>query len=134
MGLSSDGYRRKLADLRDGLLRLHKTLLDSEREAYEHDVARIASSQQFLGLLLQDPWFAWLRELSGMIVAIDEALAAKEPATGEDAARLTAAVRALLMPDETAAGFGRRYFEAMQRDPGVIVAHGATVKLLSNPE
>ena len=53
--------RARLKGTRDGLLRLHKTLLDSERAAYERDVARITSTGQFLQLVLNDPWFQWLR-------------------------------------------------------------------------
>lgn len=127
----ADHARQRLTDLRNGLLRLHKTLLDSERAAYEHDVARISSSHEFLGLLLTDPWFAWLRELSGFVVVVDEALAADEPATGTEADRLVAEARALLVPAENGAGFSRHYFEALQRDPNVILAHGATMKLLA---
>ena len=64
----------RLKTLRNGLLRLHKSLLDSERAAYEHDIARITSTGQYLGLVLNDPWFHWLHELSQFIVLIDETL------------------------------------------------------------
>src|SRR6266702_2994986 len=68
-------FRASLKSLRDQLLRLHKILLDSERAAYERDVARITSTGQYLNLVLEDPWFQWLRELSAFIVLIDETLA-----------------------------------------------------------
>ena len=134
MGPPANPTRQRLTELRNGLLRLHKTLLDSERAAYERDVARIATSHEFLGLLLGDPWFAWLRELSGFVVAVDEALAAEEPAAGPDADRLVGEARALLAPAEDGTGFARRYYEALQRDPDVILAHGATMKLLAGLE
>lgn len=123
--------RQRLTELRNGLLRLHKTLLDSERAVYERDVARIASAGELLGLVMHDPWFAWLHELSELVVAIDETLAEEEEATAADAGRLLDQARALLAPAETGAGFARRYFEALQRDPDVVVAHGATMKLLA---
>ena len=129
--LSSNHASRRLTELRNGLLRLHKTLLDSERAVYDRDVARITSPGQLLGLVMHDPWFAWLHELSELVVIIDEALAAEEPPTAEEAARLVTQARALLIPAETGAGFAQRYFEALQRDPDVILAHGATVKLLA---
>ncbi|HWQ52768.1 MAG TPA: hypothetical protein VN442_03730 [Bryobacteraceae bacterium] len=132
MGPTSNHTRRRLTDLRNGLLRVHKTLLDSEREIYERDVARIGSSGELLGLLMHDPWFAWLHELSELVVAIDETIAAEEEPTVPDADRLLAQARALLVPAEDGSGFGKRYFEAMQRDPDVVVVHGATMKLLSN--
>ena len=97
-----NGARERLTDLRNGLLRLHMNLLDSEKNAYERDVARITSPAQYLNLALNDPWFAWLRELSQFIVMIDETLDLEEPATLEEAARLIARARALVAPSENA--------------------------------
>jgi hypothetical protein len=117
------GVRERLLELRNGLLKLHKALLDSERAAYEHDVARITSTGQYLNLVLDDPWFAWLHELSQFIVLIDETLDFEDPATAADADRLVARARQLVAPSENGAAFARSYFEAMQRDPGVVLAH-----------
>jgi len=119
-----DLTRQHLTDLRNGLLRWHKSLLDAERAAYERDVARITSTGQYLQLVMEDPWFAWLREISQLIVIVDETLAQKEPATPADAARLIGKARELLIPSETGPEFARRYEEAMQRDPSAVLAHG----------
>jgi hypothetical protein len=124
--------REQLTGLRNGLLRLHKSLLDSERAAYERDVQRITSTGQYLGLVMEDPWFAWLRELSQFIVVIDETLDLEEPAGEADAARLVAQARVMLLPSENGSGFGRRYFEAMQRDPAVVLAHGEMMKVFAS--
>ncbi len=118
-----DRTRPRLTDLRNGLLRLHKHLLDSERNAYERDVERITTTGQYLNLVLNDPWFAWLRNLSQFIVLVDETLDAEESPTAADADRLIAQGRTLVSPAENGAGFGRKYFEAMQRDPAVVLAH-----------
>jgi hypothetical protein len=118
-----DRTRERLTNLRNGLLRLHKSLLDSERGLYERDVARITTTGQYLNLVLNDPWFAWLHELSQFIVLIDETLDFDAPATPADADRLTSRARELVSPSESADGFGRKYFEAMQRDPNVVLAH-----------
>ncbi|MBZ5583942.1 MAG: hypothetical protein LAQ30_17365 [Acidobacteriia bacterium] len=126
-----NGARERLTDLRNGLLRLHMNLLDSEKNAYERDVARITSPAQYLNLALNDPWFAWLRELSQFIVMIDETLDLEEPATLEEAARLIARARALVAPSENGEGFSHRYYEAMQRDPGVVVAHGEMMRVFA---
>jgi|SRR5579883_542063 len=128
-----DRTRERLTNLRNGLLRLHKCLLDSEKAAYERDVARITSTGQYLELVLNDPWFAWLHDLSRFIVLIDETLDFKEdPATAEGADKLIARARELVSPSETAPaanGFHRKYFEAMQRDPGVVLAHRDMVRV-----
>ena len=126
--------QQRLTDLRNALLRLHKTLLDSERAYYERDVARIHSSSELLKLVLYDPWFAWLHELSELVVLIDETMDSKEPPDGIGADRLVTQARELIVPNENGQGFARRYFEAMQRDPDVVLAHGRTRKLLESLE
>ncbi len=126
-------FRTSLRSTRDQLLRLHKSLLEIERSRYERDVARITSTGQYLNLVLEDPWFQWLRELSAFIVMIDETLAQKEPpATVEDAARLMAQTRELLTPAEDGNGFARSYFEILQRDPAAVVAHSDMLQVLNN--
>ncbi len=127
----NDPTRARLTALRNGLLRLHKILLDSEREIYDHDIARITSASQFLGLVLEDPHFAWLRELSQLVVLIDETLDWDEPATVIDADRLIAQARFLVTPSEDGAGFARSYYDAMQRDPNVVLAHSDMLKVFA---
>jgi hypothetical protein len=125
----------RLATLSAGLLHLHKSLLDVERAAYERDVARITSTGQYLELVLGDPWFAWLREISQFIVLVDEARDADDPpVTPVDAARLIEQARAILSPSEDAGGFRRRYYEALQRDPAAVLAHGTMMKVLAQLE
>jgi len=127
--------RARLKRLRDGLLHLHKSLLDSERAAYEHDIARITSTGQYLDLVLNDPWFQWLRELSQFVVLIDETLDQKDaPASDTDLERLAAQARHMLVPDESGRGFARRYFEVLQRDPAVVLAHRDMLKVLAENE
>jgi hypothetical protein len=126
-----DLTRPHLTALRNGLLRWHKSLLDAERASYERDVARITSTGQYLQLVLDDPWFAWLREISQFIVIVDETLAQKEPATPADAARLIAKARELLLPSENGSEFARRYDQAMQRDPSAVLAHGQMMQVFA---
>jgi hypothetical protein len=121
--------RERLVALRNGMLKLHKVLLDSERELYDRDIARITSPSQLLGLVLEDPHFAWLRELSQLIVLVDETLEWEEPATVADADRLITQSRNLLSPQESGGGFARSYYDALQRDPNVVMAHSAMLKV-----
>jgi len=118
-------FHHRLASLRDALLRLHKSLLDSERAVYERDIARITSPGQYLGLVMNDPFFQPLRELSGFIVILDEALSRRKdpPLTGQETDALIASARKLLVPAEHGEGFARRYFEILQRDPDAVLAH-----------
>jgi hypothetical protein len=126
-----DLARRRLTDLRHGLLRLHKILLDSEKLAYEQMYGQIASLGEFFQLVVNDEWFAWLHRLSELVVEIDEMLDAKEePATAPEATRMIDRARLLLKPTEEGAEFGKRYWTAMQRDPDVVLAHAEAKRLL----
>ena len=122
---------QRLAELRHTLLKLHKTLVDSERESYEKTVGAIQSQNQFLQLLIRDPWFAWLQPFSQLIVAMDEALEQKEPLTMAGVEALSKQTRLLLVVSETGEGVSQHYFDALQRDPDVVLAHAEVSKLIN---
>jgi len=125
----SSNARDRLTAIRDTLLRLHKALLESERIPYERSKGRIASSGEFLNLVLHDEWFRWLRPLSALIVEVDEALSAEEGVREGQVAGFVEQTRNLL----THGGqeFGPKYREVLQRDPAVLVAHGAVIGRLA---
>ena len=129
---ASDETRDNLKVLRQGLLRLHKTLLDLERRDYERARGRIGNSYEFLQLVLKDPWFDWLHRLSELIVQIDETLDShsESPATEADAKALIERAKALLVPAETGSEFQKNYFLALQQSPDVVLLHSDVIKLL----
>jgi hypothetical protein len=126
----SDEKRQRLRDLRTRLLHLHKALLDDARGTYEMDRGRIGSSANLLQLVINDPWFAWLHPLSELVVRIDETVDTDSPATDADAAALLAEVDRLVTASENGDGFARRYFEALQRQPAVVVAHAEVKRVV----
>ena len=122
--------REQLTNVRTALLRLHKTLLDFERAGYERVHGALGNSYQFLQLVMSDPWFAWLRQLSELIVEMDELLAAKETPNEATGAALIQNARMLLIPAESGSEFQKKYFAAMQQSPEVVVAHAEFAKVL----
>jgi hypothetical protein len=122
---------QQLASLRETLFSLHKTLIDSERVSYEQTIGTIPSPNHFLQLLTNDPWFAWLQPLSQLVVVVDEALDEKEPLTAGAAGALKQQVSQLLVAAETGDGFPKHYFDALQRDPDVVLAHAQVMKSLN---
>lgn len=129
-GPIQEAVLRRVRELRTLLLRLHKALLDAEREAYERAHSQVAAGE-LLQLVINDEQFAWLRPVSELIVRIDETLDADEPATDADARALLAQAQALLKPAEAGGGFGQKYFAAIQRSPDVVLAHREVTRLLS---
>lgn len=122
--------RDQLRTIRGIMLRLHKTLLDFEREAFEREQGKINNSYEFLNLVMSDPWFAWLRRLSELIVEMDELLASREPPNETTGAALISQARMLLTPAESGDEFQRKYFTAMQQSPEVVLAHAEFAKAL----
>lgn len=118
-------------NLFQALLRLHKALLDDERVSYERVHGRIQSNGVFLQLVLDDAWFAWLRPLSQAMAKLDELGEADELPGGLDSGTLLASIRTLLTPSEEGTGFGRHYYEALQREPDVVLAHAVVRTLLT---
>jgi hypothetical protein len=120
-----------LVELRQRLLRMHRTLIDAERVLYEQAHGR-TTSNELLQLLINHEQFAWLRSISELIVSIDEAMDADEPLTKESVEFFFARTRALLTVDETGSDFQRRYGAALQREPAAVLAHAEVVKLLKS--
>lgn len=120
---------KHLDNLSQALLHLHKALLDGERLSYERVHGRIASNGEFLQLVLGDSWFAWLRPLSQLMARLDQLAEGKDIASDAEITNLLNSARSLLTPSETGEGFGRHYYDALQRVPEVGLAH-AQVKAL----
>ena len=120
-----------LRDLRNKLLRLHACLLETERIAYEQVRGRV-SSGELLQLLIDHEQFAWLHRISELVVQIDEMLQADEPVSLEDVQTLIADARTLLTPSEAGIGFARKYYNALQREPGAVLAHADVSELLAS--
>ena len=127
-----EAIRLPLVELREALLRLHKVLLDSERVVYEKEIGPIHSPNHFFQLLTNDPWFAWLRPISQLIVAIDETLDGDEPITTQSVDAMMTQSVFLLIPAKSGGEFGERYVAALQRDPRVVLAHAQVAKRIGS--
>ncbi|MEQ1795396.1 MAG: hypothetical protein ABL970_14535 [Nitrospira sp.] len=125
--------RQTLADVRQGLLGLHKALIVAEQLTFERIYGRVDSTGQLLQLVMNDPWFTWLHPLSNLVVRIDEMLDEDCNLTTEDVAQVLTEVRGMIRPSEMGDGFERSYYEALQRAPDVVMAHCEMKKLLTLP-
>ncbi|ULA60723.1 MAG: hypothetical protein LZF60_270048 [Nitrospira sp.] len=119
-----------LDNLSRALLRLHKALLDGERVSYERVHGRIPTNGAFFHLVLGDAWFAWLRPLSQLMARLDELSEDTEAPDRDEITAVIGSVRTLLTPSEDGNGFGRNYYDALQREPDVVLAHAAVRALL----
>jgi len=107
---------------RDLLLKLHKALVDFERESYVSFNGQVTPGQ-FLNQLLDNPGLSWLRKFSTLIVDIDEMFAQKDGFTDAAVeAHLSTAKRLVLM-DESEGDFKSKYQMALQGDADAASLH-----------
>ena len=124
----NDADRALLGELRRRLLQLHKTLIDWQRAEYEQEHGRLQTTQ-LMNAIFNDPAFAWLRSMSGLIVRIDETLEAKDPDSVSESGPLVAQARELIAP-EAGSPYAERYHAALQELPDAVLAHRDLVTLL----
>jgi hypothetical protein len=110
--------------LHRALLALHKAVLAAERENLERVHGRLSSSA-FLQIVSDPLRYGWLKPFSELILAFEEDEEERAPAE-----ELRDRTRDLLLPPQPKTPFGRRYLSLMQREPGLVLAHGGLAKLL----
>jgi len=113
----------QLKEARLQLLRIHKLLIDIERENFEKQTGLLTSGQ-FLGLLLDDPDLQWLRKFSTLIVEIDEMLDLDDGFSEGMIQNQLSAIKNLIDFDGLDREFEERYKNSIQRNPQVALKHG----------
>jgi hypothetical protein len=125
-------YETKISLLKKArlqLLRLHKLLIDIERNRLENQNGQI-SSGQFLNLLLNEPNFQWLRKFSTLIVEIDEMLDLDDGYTEDMIEKYLSQIRKLINFDLEDEEFASKYKNSLQTESDVASKHGEIKQLL----
>ena len=116
--------RGALRDVSKALLPLHRALIDAAKDDYAFAVSPVKPSQ-LLQLLTDDPFFAWLKPLTSLIVDIDEM--ARTDFESPDIAGIADRVDRLFgaKPDEA---FSAQYIPMLQRSVDIAIGHAALRK------
>lgn len=123
----------RLRAVRMALLALHKTLLDHERLRYERTHGRIDTAGQALHLVMNDPWFAWLRPVSALIVQADEKLDDDKGVGASDVAAFAAQIRNLLQGPGGGPEFQAAFQRVLQEAPEAVMAQGRLIAAIAQP-
>lgn len=117
--------RAALRNVSKALLPLHRRLIDATKDDYAFAYAPVETPSQLLQLVTSDPFFAWLKPLTALIVEIDEMARTdfEPPAATAIADRLDR-----LFGPAPDPGFAERYLPLLQRDVDVTVGHAALRK------
>ena len=119
--------RAALRDASRSLLPLHRALIEATRSDYAYAHGPVDHPTQLFRLVSEDPFFAWLKPITTLIVDIDE-LARRDFELGE--ARAIAARLEAMFGSEADPDFGARYIPILQRDVDVAIGHAEVRKAI----
>ncbi len=121
-----DDQRAALDAVAAALRPLHKALVDVTTVAWERTHGRGPGPAALFQLLIREPFFAWLRPMSGLMADLDALLDEEGPIEG-NGVRLR--IEALITEGEH--HFAVRYLEILQNEPDVVMAHAALRRALA---
>ena len=113
------------SQLASALRGLHRTLMERARRDYEQERGVELGAGQLLGLLVNDPYFAWLRALSEVMVEVDMIAEGEDAVKAEAAGTVRGVVENLLAvakPGDTTSPFSDRFWPYVREDPHIAMA------------
>jgi hypothetical protein len=90
------------------------------------------STGELFRLVIDHQQFAWLHNISEFVVRLDEMLAGENPITAEDIRTSIGTARKMFVPSESGDAFQKQYFDAIQRDPAVVIDHAELARLFNS--
>ena len=112
--------REALRETSRALIPLHRRLIEFAKDDYAFAYEAEAKPSQMVELLQNDPFFAWLKPLTAVIVDIDEM--ARTDFEPPDVASIADRIEQLLA--------GQQYVDMLQRDVDVASGHAALRRAL----
>jgi hypothetical protein len=114
-------HREVLRDLSRALIPLHRNLIEAAKHEYAFAHGPVAGPTHLLQLINEDPFFAWLKPVTSLIVDIDEM--ARVDFEPSDVATIAERVEDLF--DGRGGDFATHYVPLLQRDVDVAMEHAA---------
>ncbi len=128
--ISLDKNGRLLKEARLQLLKLHKILVDNERETFEKNNGQVTSGH-FLNVLINDKNFEWLKKFSSLIVQIDEMFDLDDGVSANMIEDQLLQMKNLLELTNSDDKFRAKYTKVLQDDPEIQDKHQQLIKILS---
>ncbi len=128
--ISLDKNGRLLKEARLQLLKLHKILVDNERETFEKNNGQVTSGH-FLNVLINDENFEWLKKFSSLIVQIDEMFDLDDGVSANMIEDQLLQMKNLLELTNSDDEFRAKYTKVLQDDPEIQDKHQQLIKILS---
>lgn len=120
---TDNDLRATLRELNTVGLQLHRELIATTRRTYEQTHGQVANPYAMFALVTEDPAFAWLRPLSGLLVQVSDVIDQKT-ILPDEASFIRSEMARLVSPAEGEdTTFYDRVREARQLDPGLVTSH-----------
>lgn len=133
MEIENKGVNSKISLLKESrlqTLKLHKLLIDLERDKFERLYGEL-SSGQFLTLLVNDTNFEWLRKFSTLIVEIDEMMDLDDGFSEPMVKNHLSQIRELIEFKSADLEFNDKFKDSLKNNPEVAEIHSSLNKLLA---
>jgi len=114
--------RAALREVSRLLMPLHRALIDVAKDDYAFAFGPVEQPTHVLRLLKDDPFFAWLKPITSLIVDIDEM--SRRDFESAEIAKIAERLEALFGRSADA-GFAKQYLPILQRSVDVAVSHAA---------
>jgi hypothetical protein len=121
--------RAALREISRLLIPLHRALIDAARDDYAFAYGPVDQPTRLLALLNEDPFFAWLKPITTLIVDIDEM--ARRDFELADAAGIADRVESMFGSSPNPE-FAQKYIPLLQRSVDVAIGHAALRKPMAN--
>lgn len=126
---TSPEQRDKLKILTASFARIHKMLLEHQMSELEKTSGTEIKPAARLNLLLNDPDFVWLRNLSQLMAIADDVYFQKEEITGDQMLRILTASQDLFIR-ESKTEFTRRYKDSALKLSPLMLEHAQLLNIL----
>jgi hypothetical protein len=129
--VSSGCVRQQVTEIAEALRELHRGLIEAVRADYERSGTPVSGNVALFQLVVDDPFFAWLRPLSQVMVDVDELLDDGRTPSPEEAQAISNTIHRMISPSAGSEGaFWERYSPLLQADTRVVVAHARVKQAL----
>jgi hypothetical protein len=115
--------RAALRETSKTLIVLHRHLIDAAKAEYAAAFGPVASPAEMLQLLTDDPYFAWLKPVTSLIVDIDGMT--RTDFELADAYAIGQRLEHLFGPGADDANFSKHYIPLLQNEVDVTIGHAA---------
>lgn len=120
-----------LKEIRNELLKLHKTLMDIEKENYEAEFGKITPTQ-LLQMLFDNKRFVWLRTISILVTEYDELFADKKGMDQDLAISLLEKTKQLFDESDNFTEFKNKFKVNLDTESSVAIHYDRLLNLLKN--